>query len=37
MVDIFTELITKNKSYHLLKKANNKENLKMIIRDEMLR
>ena len=36
IVDIFVELIIKNKKYHLLKKIINLEHLKMIIRDEML-
>ena len=34
--DIFAELITKNKKYLLLKKINNIENIRIIIRDEML-
>ena len=36
IVDIFAELITKNNKYHLLKKINNLENIRIIIRDEML-
>jgi hypothetical protein len=36
IVDIFAELIAKHKKYHLLKKINNIENLRIIIRDEML-
>ena len=36
IVDVFAELIEKNKKYHLLKKLDNIENLRIIIRDEML-
>ena len=36
IVDTFAELISKHKKYHLLKKINNIENLRIIIRDEML-
>lgn len=36
IMDIFFELITKNKKHHLLKTINNKENLRIIIRDEIL-
>ena len=36
IVDIFAELITKNNKYYLLKKINNLENIRIIIRDEML-
>ena len=36
IVDTFAELIEKNKKYYLLKKINNIENLRVIIRDEML-
>lgn len=35
ITDIFFELKTKNKKYHLLKTINNKENLRIIIRDEV--
>ena len=36
IVDTFAELIAKHKKYNLLKKINNIENLRIIIRDEML-
>ena len=36
IVDIFAELVTKNNKYYLLKKINNLENIRIIIRDEML-
>ena len=35
-MDIFAELIIKNNKYYLLKKINYLENIRIIIRDEML-
>ena len=35
-MDIFAELITKNNKYYLLKKINYLENIRIIIRDEMI-
>ena len=35
-MDIFAELITKNKKYHLLKKNYNLENIRIIIINEIL-